>query len=126
MIPAYCTRAHEADPPDPHPLPRRAHRHGADPRYKTLPRDHTSDIVPILKHIAASFQFTIGVIPAPQELAKRIADQGIPKGLEDSAPARTSPTSKNKKITLNPRSKTHLFPFCCARRVPAAHRRTSI
>jgi len=41
--------------------------------------------------IAASFQFTIGVIPAPQQLAKRIADQVIPKGLEDSAPARTSP-----------------------------------
>jgi hypothetical protein len=54
----------------------------------------TGDIGPILKHIAASFQFTIDAIPAPQEIAKRIADQGIPKRPEDSPPAHLPPHTK--------------------------------
>jgi hypothetical protein len=36
--------------------------------------------------------------------------------------ARTSPKSKNKKITPDIRPKTHPFRFCCARKVPIAHR----
>ena len=50
----------------------------------------TGDIGPILKRIAASFQFTIDAIPAQTQIAKLIAGQGIPKRPEDS-PSRTSP-----------------------------------
>jgi hypothetical protein len=37
--------------------------------------------------------------------------------------ARTSPAPKNKKNTRDICPKTHLFSFCCARKVPFAHRR---